>query len=524
MGQKLKKGQKTKERKDYTRDHKPIIPPIIPPKPYQPTLTDEDLDLRTLQLLYEIGDIKYALDRIQPIIEEEPDDPRFWCLYARIQQSLDNFDEAERLMQKTLAINPDNPDTLWTFIDILCISGRYDRAEKLLERYLEVSGEEPLAYRRGCWIFIPEGKNEEVVWLVRRGREAAGDDIELIILEIRSLLALGRIDEAAEVIRSAPQKEEDLSRWLGLKGEVLNAQGNPDEAIRTINEGILTSPDHHFCYTSLARVLSSAGRLEEALDALDRAIEINDNTMIDDLFMRAKIQTTLGLFDEAEEDLAGIQAIQYRYPPMLELMETIRTIRPGKNAGIGYEIYKAKNYQLKEDWEELIRHLDQMKEKQYESPLMYTLRGQALADMDSYDDALEMFRIAIGMDPNSNHGYYHAALIHYNNDRLEEALALLEGRDDEKRDFGQLSLIKGLILISLSKFDEGRQLIQTALTRMPNKSGRIQALQQIALKYGEMKQRDEERAYYERILVENPNNKMAKMMLQPPSNKPGWKY
>lgn len=502
MGRKLKKGQKPKEKKDYIIDHEPIIPP----NPSQWTSEeDDDWDLGFASALFESGDTNRALDNIRQCIDDGTDDPGYWCLYARIQQSLGRDEEADRSIQKALAIDPENPRTLRDTIDFLTTLGRYEEAEQLLERYLAADEGNINAYIRSCWIYVPRSKNEEILAIARRGRANVGDDIRLIILEIRSLLALGRIDEAAEVIRSTPHKEEDKAEWLCLTGEVHNALGNVDLAITTIEEGIAASPDQSFPKASLARVLYQAGRLEEALVALDYAIEIDDCTF-EDYLIRAEIRVLHGQFDEAEEDLAVIQDNQHRYPPMLDLMKKISEIRPAKNAGIGYEIYQAKEYQVREDWSGLIQHLDQMEANRYESPLMYTLRGQALGKRGSSDKALEMLRRAIEMEPDSNCGYFYLASLYYDLNKMEEVLTLLEGREEIPGDFGRISLLKGSALISLRRVEEGKKILDIAFARMLNKKNRIEALKEIGFALEFDDQIDDAIMYYEQVLALNPND------------------
>jgi tetratricopeptide (TPR) repeat protein len=517
MAQRLKKGQKPREKKDYTQDHTPLIPPTDNPGNTSRTEEEEDIprDLELAQRLFDKGRISQALDEIRDHIDGGTEKPRYLCIHALMQLALGNNEEASRSINKAMLVASEDAETLRDFSILLTTHGEYEEAEANLESYLAAAGEDAEAYLRGSHIKACLGKDEEGLALCRKGREVVGDDEELIKAEIRHLIELERFSEAEEVIDSLSQTSELTPVILGLKGEVLMYLDRMDEALESLQKGLEADPDSGIVHLSLARIFYASNEPGKALSAIQYSMERGEIS-VSDLFIKAEIEAALHQYDEAEEDIAAIIEKESRYPGLPGLMEEVAQNRPTKNAGIGYALFKAEQIAKTEDWDGLIEHLNELEGKGFEHSKIHALRGKAHQERGEDEEALEQFMQVIRLEPDQVYGYVYVAGLLYENERYNDLIAFLQGRETSNVELG---LLYGLTLINLDRTDEGLRIINDTLLRISDRQGRFDSMVEVAINLDINNKRDEAVEMFTRIVREFPDKPEAQVYLNLARNK-----
>ena len=97
------------------------------------------------------------------------------------------------------------------------------------------------------------------------------------------LMMTGRTDQALEELQEALVLEPEHPRILVGLAHLLLKRGELFDAEDAARRAIFQAPDYAATHWSLARVLDSAERYDEALEALDRAIELQRHPLFYDL-------------------------------------------------------------------------------------------------------------------------------------------------------------------------------------------------------------------------------------------------
>ncbi|GAA1529864.1 hypothetical protein GCM10009827_053970 [Dactylosporangium maewongense] len=88
-------------------------------------------------------------------------------------------------------------------------------------------------------------------------------DVDLLMIRVELLVERGRVPEAVAALRACP--DHDLPSVRARLGELLAGQGREDEAIAALSDPAGLAPA-----TLLAELLLRRGRVQDALDVLDR--------------------------------------------------------------------------------------------------------------------------------------------------------------------------------------------------------------------------------------------------------------
>jgi tetratricopeptide (TPR) repeat protein len=89
-----------------------------------------------------------------------------------------------------------------------------------------------------------------------------------------ALVALGRIQDALTSLEAAATHPNDVNSLL-LYGDILLRQGDTDGAVNTFEKAVHAYPQSALAYHNLGMSLSKAGRHEEAVRALEKALSID---------------------------------------------------------------------------------------------------------------------------------------------------------------------------------------------------------------------------------------------------------
>jgi tetratricopeptide (TPR) repeat protein len=98
----------------------------------------------------------------------------------------------------------------------------------------------------------------------------------------------------------------DMERWR-TEGEALIANGEPARALILLNRALRQDPSRPLAsrlYVLRSRALEQLGHIEQALEAADRAVAVDDTSAIAHT-RRAAVYTTLGRTTESEADCAA---------------------------------------------------------------------------------------------------------------------------------------------------------------------------------------------------------------------------
>jgi serine/threonine-protein kinase len=143
------------------------------------------------------------------------------------------------------------------------------------------------------------GKSEEALERLSHALRLEPTNVFALLGRVSALLTLRRYDDALDQAAHGQALYPDERSFADLAGRIHFEQGNYPEAERAFRHSLLLQPDAVFAYANLNAVLQRRGRIEEALQVLQRGLQVRPN---------AWLYTNLGNALFVQGDYAGAAA------------------------------------------------------------------------------------------------------------------------------------------------------------------------------------------------------------------------
>jgi non-specific serine/threonine protein kinase len=217
-------------------------------------------------------------------------DPRFALAYAGIadtsawlylysESTEKNLEEAKSASFKALELAPDLAEAHASRGLALSLNREYDTAAREFETALRLDPklfEAYYFYARSCWA---QGLWEQAAQLFEQAMTARPEDYQAPTLLVNALQQMGRTDEAArarnkalELIRARLETNPDDTRALYLGGILLVETGDVEAGLDWGRRAMAVDPADSAILYNVACIYSKAGRIQEAVDALEKAV------------------------------------------------------------------------------------------------------------------------------------------------------------------------------------------------------------------------------------------------------------
>jgi len=257
----------------------------------------DGLEPQVLSVLAEsyllVGQPESALQALEGKAGTDPDLVR---LQARAQAAMGQQDAAIQTLQPVAeslqsSIGPDSPDSdrilaaevTADYGQMLSQAGRSSDALPPLEYATAVDPSNPEAWEWLSAALAAEGRDEESRTALQVSQILRGTDPE------GAALSLGTLANDPTGARL---------RWAMH----LSSGGNREAALRTVRQEAILAPGDPRPMLFEARLLSEMGRLQEALDVAESAVQLAPD-IADSYYMRGVVRLDIGLSGPAEEDL-----------------------------------------------------------------------------------------------------------------------------------------------------------------------------------------------------------------------------
>ncbi|MBN2516777.1 MAG: tetratricopeptide repeat protein [Deltaproteobacteria bacterium] len=187
------------------------------------------------------------------------------------------YDEAIELYKKLIELNPGDDSLVFSLAWAYKDGGKRTEAitcfEQLFEKELKRKVFTGFAFDEMIRIFREEGNYEKVVELCEKAVTAQPADPSLLTTLGSSCISAGRVERAIEVFELLTRMEPDSPTLFCLLGDAYVAAGNLDRADEVYEKAINIEPtEAHTFYNKLGNAYEQAGYYERAENALRNAI------------------------------------------------------------------------------------------------------------------------------------------------------------------------------------------------------------------------------------------------------------
>jgi len=209
------------------------------------------------------------------IFELDPDSRHGHRLRGVVAFQRGNLREARPHLETSLDADPDDPDALGFLGYLYCLAGREESGLALFDRLRALDPLTPLNHGMPGFAAIMQGRFEDAVEPYRTFLRMDEDGAFALMNRVWSLGLVGRIEEAEPAVRKlgelhagTPLAATGLSLFHGIRGE-------PAAAMEAITPELEEAARQTEMFSRfLAECHALAGEVEEALDWLERAVEI----------------------------------------------------------------------------------------------------------------------------------------------------------------------------------------------------------------------------------------------------------
>ena len=152
--------------------------------------------------------------------------------------------------------------------------GQLDEAEKIYQQVLQVNPDHPDALHFLGVLAHQKGKNDLAIELIRKAISFNPDYSDAHNNLGNVLKEIGRLAEAEEAYQACLAIDADNIDALSNLGAVLRENEKYSEALAVLDRAIAMAPDHSQAYHNLGNVLKKLHRLEEAIAAYRKSIDL----------------------------------------------------------------------------------------------------------------------------------------------------------------------------------------------------------------------------------------------------------
>ncbi len=260
----------------------------------------------------DLGRFAVALELVQNVVRDDPDNPRALFLLGDllaepdVQEPADAvareriaaplpepfdallplyrgialarrglLDDAEEMLKRSLAANPDNSESVYNLSQVYAARGDWTHAEAALRDALRVSPAHAQSAAALGQILERADRLADAVALYEAAITAGADDPILHNNTAWALYRLGqRLDQAETHARRAVEQLRHEARVHHTLGAVLVATGRAADAAVTLEEAVRLAPDYAAAYYQLGLARDALAETDAARSAFRRAIEL----------------------------------------------------------------------------------------------------------------------------------------------------------------------------------------------------------------------------------------------------------
>ena len=232
---------------------------------------------QSLQLMFD-GKNKEAQELMKKALALDPDSAYLHFKLAQIHAISSDFDPALEQARLALNLSPDWKEPYFFLIELYMTEKKPELAEPIAEKLIEIAPEDPIAHRELSRIYEVQGLSRSAVVVLKNYLDQYPDQIYLKKEYARLLIRIGRPEESEkayqELLESAPGDAEAWAEYAGL--EV--SRPNFPEAIRAYQEELNLEPANLQDRLELVKILLKQGQRQEADDQLEMAKRTNPQT------------------------------------------------------------------------------------------------------------------------------------------------------------------------------------------------------------------------------------------------------
>jgi tetratricopeptide (TPR) repeat protein len=414
-----------------------------------------------------------ALDLLVRGHKLAPEDTDIIYLLARVSMSQNYYEDSIPLLESGLKLAPKRADLLAALGESYFMSGRVDKAIEVFKQLIDLD---------------PSARSYAFLGLC--------------------YLQLGRFDEARKYFQEGLKKDPRNPTCLFDMGYIEARQGNKKTAEQLFQEALRSNPNQADALFELANLRIANKRYLEAEELLRKYVGMS-RSPAPGYYKLAMVERSLHQTEAAQRDLDVFQTLSknaptgpYPYQNLFDYLDNRSNLSGKEKAHLDLtelsaqiqkqpdqpeNLYLLAEGHLKlgevEEARKAIVQLDQLSAGDYRTQ---TGIGVLFARYHLYDDAIEHFRTALRVNPDSDDVKFDLADAYFRKGMYQQALEIAEKVSSRgQQDDAFLSLLAD-IKAHLGQPSEALEIYKDAIHRNPDKDQYYLSLTLLQLRQGDL--------------------------------------
>ncbi|TAM83810.1 MAG: tetratricopeptide repeat protein [Acidobacteria bacterium] len=255
------------------------------------------------ELYWRVSRIEDAVNEVQSVLKDNPDDVQAHRLLARIYFSSmgdsNSGSGTPGMLEKTIAefeavhrLDPDDADSALMLGRLYKADNQPKKAEALFEKVLSDNPDSRNVLVNLTQLYFDQGDYDKIISLLENVPDSRMDPALLYLLG-SSYAQTRDLKKAEDVFKKALDREPDSEDIRRAYAESLMAEGKTEEARSQLQEIVKSDPQSPMSYVRLAQLDRQMGNFEDARKELEQARGLApDNLEIP--YQQAVLEDTLG--------------------------------------------------------------------------------------------------------------------------------------------------------------------------------------------------------------------------------------
>ena len=420
----------------------------------------EDVILNMARLYADSGDLQHAAKVISDLKENDRT-PKMEFTLGAIYDQMKQPKNAIEAYKRATDLQPGDPRTLDALAQALMSDGQLDAALKQYQQLAAADSEnaEPLVHIAD--ILSRQSKYEAALTTIRKARALDSSNLEAGFNEGRLLDILGHFDEAAKTYSAmvdltshangayTDEEKNNRSIFLERLGSIYMEQGKTDQAVATYQKMVDMGGDPEMRgYQSQVDAYRSSQQFDKSLEVARKAVAANPKKR------------------ELKLMLAGELADQGKTDDAFAMTKDLLTNGPEDRMvwlAMGQMDVRLRRYK---EAEEALDKAEPLSTKKEDKLYMLFLRGELAERQKHFDQAEQLFRQALELDPSNAMALnYLGYMLADKGMRLPEALKMIRKAVDQEPWNGAYLDSLGWVYFKMGEFELAEDNLRQAVAR-----------------------------------------------------------
>lgn len=192
-----------------------------------------------LDTLSSQAEVQKSLDMVGRFVDSSPDDVQEGLYYAYLCRSTNRLEEAARVYERLVAMQPDRTQTLLNLTEVEAARGHLAKAASLVERYEAIEGTTPQLALMNIKLLYQSGDSLAAIEKADRVVAEHPGDADYVILRAHLLDALGRAQEAEQAMLDAERLDPSNASVKVALAEMAKERGDMEAYGEKVYEALL---------------------------------------------------------------------------------------------------------------------------------------------------------------------------------------------------------------------------------------------------------------------------------------------